>query len=45
MMVHIGEPKIFEGKMAQAINGGVRRKLAPANLLEEFTDGGGVQGG
>ncbi len=45
MVVHIGESQVFEGKMAQAVDGGVGRKLALADLLEEFADGIGVQGG
>ena len=44
MVVNVGESQIFEGKMAQAINGGVGGELAPADLLEEFADGFGVQG-
>ena len=44
MVVQVGESQIFEGKMAQAINGGVGGKLAPAHLVEEFADGVSVQG-
>ena len=44
MVVQIGEPQILERKMPQAVDGGVGRKLAPADLVEEFADGVGVQG-
>jgi len=43
MVVQIGESQIFEGKMAQAVNRGVGRKLAPSYLVEQFADGVSVQ--
>jgi hypothetical protein len=39
MVVQVGEAQIFEGKVAQAVNCGVGRKLAPSHLVEEFADG------
>jgi hypothetical protein len=39
MVVQVGEAKIFEGKVAQAVNCSVRRELAPSYLVEEFADG------
>ena len=43
MVIHLGESQIFEWKMAQAVDRVVGRKLAPADLLEKFADGFGVQ--
>ena len=43
MVIHLGEPKVLEGKMPQALDPVVGRKLAPSHLLEKFADGIGVQ--
>jgi hypothetical protein len=42
MMIDIGETEVFEGKMAQMLDGVVRRELALFDLLEEFADRVGV---
>ena len=41
-MIDFGEAEIFEGQMAQAIDGVVGREFALADLLEKFADGFGV---
>ena len=43
MVIQVGESQIFEGKMAQAVNRGVGRKLALSYLVEQFADGVSVQ--
>ena len=44
MVIELGESQIFEWKMANALDSLIGRKLAPADLLEKFADGIGVQG-
>jgi len=43
MMIDLGESKIFKWKMPQAINSIIWGDRALANLLEELSDGFGVQ--
>ena len=43
MVVNVGESQIFKGEMAQAVDGGVWRKRALADLVEKFADGVSVQ--
>lgn len=42
-MIDLGKPKILKGQMAQAIDGIVRGEFSGSNLLEQLTDGFGVQ--
>ena len=42
-MIQLGKSQVFEWQVPQAINRFIGRKLAPANLFEELTDGIGVQ--
>jgi hypothetical protein len=44
VMIYLGKSQVFEGQMAQALDGLVRRKRASADLVEEFADGISVQG-
>jgi hypothetical protein len=44
MVVNLGKSQVFEREVAQAIDGGVGREFATANLLEELADGFGVHG-
>jgi hypothetical protein len=43
VMVDLGEPEIFEGKMAQTIDRFVRRNCAFADFLEKLANGFCVQ--
>ena len=44
MVIHLGESQVLEWQMPQAFNSLIGRKPAPADLLEKFADGIGVQG-
>ena len=43
MMIDFRKAEIFEGKMPQAIDGGVGSERPAADLLEKFADGISVQ--
>ena len=43
MMIQLGEAKILEWHMAQALHCFIGRELARADLFEKFADGGSVQ--
>jgi hypothetical protein len=43
MVIQVGESQILEGKMAEAVYGGVGRNLALLDLIEKFANGVGVQ--
>ncbi len=42
VMVHFGEAKVFERKMAQASDSVVRREFPGADFFDEFANGFGV---
>jgi hypothetical protein len=41
--VEPGESQVFEGKVPQVLDSVIGRKRACANLLEQLTDGVGIQ--
>jgi hypothetical protein len=43
MMIHFGEAQVLEGKVAQALNGIIRRNLSGSYLLQKFADGFRIQ--
>jgi len=44
VVVELGEAEVFEGEMAQALDGLVGGQFALADLVEELSDGFGVHG-
>ena len=44
VMINFGKTEIFEGKMAQAVDGVVGGQLATTDLIEKFADGFSVHG-
>jgi hypothetical protein len=43
-MVHFGEAEVFEGEVAEAVDGFVRGEAAGADVIEELAKGSRVHG-